>query len=242
VTLLKGFDEVRGPDGATAWVAREHHAPVCNALLRGEALTPLNQEGRGEVFVFPLGPGQGVYRGHLRGGLVRHLLRRSYFMENRPRKELQIHHAIWSRGLPVPRPLGAVWRRNGPFYCGAMATEYLEGVSLEFYLRQGLEDSGEVLRGVGETLARFHEAGVYHADLNVNNIMLVEGRAHLIDFDKAVLGTRGDVRRGARNLRRLERSFGKRGLPHDAHHEIARAYAAHLECADRVAPLVDAAP
>ena len=64
-------------------------------------------------------------------------------------------------------------------------------------------------QATAETLARFHNAGVFHADLNINNILFDEhGKVFLIDFD------RGEIRKPAQqtvenNMDRLKRSFIK---------------------------------
>ena len=237
--MIDGFDEVSGDDGATAWIDREERTAVCNALLYEKDLTPLNEEGRGEVFLFPLSQGQGVFRRHMRGGFVRHFLKRSYVLDNRPKGELETHHAIWTRNLPVPRPLGALWRRRGPLFCGALATQYLEGVSLAFYLRQGIEDDGDLLRKVGETIAKFHDAGVYHADLNANNIVFTDGRAFLIDLDRARMGKPKDMHRGAGNLNRLHRSFRKLDLPVEGYKKILLAYSERMGMAESLAPRLE---
>jgi len=56
-------------------------------------------------------------------------------------------------------------------------------------------------------IRQFHDAGVYHDDLNAHNILLAEDMIYLIDFDK------GDIRQGKswkkKNLARLLRSLHK---------------------------------
>ncbi|MGH8640566.1 MAG: lipopolysaccharide kinase InaA family protein, partial [Burkholderiales bacterium] len=71
-------------------------------------------------------------------------------------------------------------------------------------------------RAVGRCIRRFHDRGVYHADLTANNI-LIDGaeRISLIDLDRGGLRTPGPWR--AANLSRLKRSLLKicRELPAD---------------------------
>ncbi|MEO5596023.1 MAG: lipopolysaccharide kinase InaA family protein, partial [Lysobacteraceae bacterium] len=63
---------------------------------------------------------------------------------------------------------------------------------------------------IGECIARFHRAGAFHADLNVDNVLMdAQSQIWLIDFD------RGAMRKPARgwqraNLLRLQRSLRKR--------------------------------
>ena len=44
---------------------------------------------------------------------------------------------------------------------------------------------------VGRCIRRFHDAGVYHADLNAHNILLTPEQVYLIDFDRGELRKRG---------------------------------------------------
>jgi 3-deoxy-D-manno-octulosonic acid kinase len=67
----------------------------------------------------------------------------------------------------------------------------------------------EQWRNVGRTVRAFHNAGVYHADLNAHNVMLNDnGDVYLIDFDK------GEIRPAASgwqqaNIDRFQRSLQK---------------------------------
>jgi 3-deoxy-D-manno-octulosonic acid kinase len=63
-------------------------------------------------------------------------------------------------------------------------------------------------RAVGRCIRRFHDQGVYHADLTANNI-LIDGaeRVSIIDFDRGGLRVPGLWR--AANLSRLKRSLTK---------------------------------
>jgi 3-deoxy-D-manno-octulosonic acid kinase len=62
---------------------------------------------------------------------------------------------------------------------------------------------------VGETIAAFHQQGVYHADLNINNILFdQEQRVFIIDFDRGRL-VRPYHQCLKQNINRLKRSFLK---------------------------------
>ena len=67
---------------------------------------------------------------------------------------------------------------------------------------------------VGALVARFHRAGVWHADLNAHNVLVTSGALYLIDFDRGRL--RKPAPRWCRaNLRRLRRSLLKLGAGTD---------------------------
>ena len=65
------------------------------------------------------------------------------------------------------------------------------------------------MNGAKAIVRRFHQRGVYHADLNAHNILWTEsGEVYLIDFDKGQLR---ETRRSWQlaNLNRLQRSLSK---------------------------------
>jgi len=62
---------------------------------------------------------------------------------------------------------------------------------------------------IGACIRRFHAAGIWHADLNVRNILLDgDARVFLIDFDRARFSP-GEEVDGKGNLKRLKRSLAK---------------------------------
>ena len=68
--------------------------------------------------------------------------------------------------------------------------------------------SGEQWYKVGETIAQFHNAQIYHHDLNIRNIMQdIDGKIWLIDFDKC--GVKKGTNWKLQNLDRLLRSLNK---------------------------------
>jgi len=73
----------------------------------------------------------------------------------------------------------------------------------------------ESWRGVGQMIARFHAAGICHADLNAHNIQIDSAnRSYLLDFDRGrIMDMPGSWMQ--RNLARLHRSLTKLRL-HEA--------------------------
>lgn len=65
------------------------------------------------------------------------------------------------------------------------------------------------LESIGHTIAQFHQAGAYHDDLNINNILFdANGKVFLIDFDKGKIMQPNSSWQHA-NMERLQRSFKK---------------------------------
>ncbi|MDQ7074205.1 MAG: 3-deoxy-D-manno-octulosonic acid kinase [Gammaproteobacteria bacterium] len=176
-------------------------------LLRRQRLV-----GRGEVLFFIWQSKRYVLRHYQRGGLMAALLGDRYFFggvqRSRAWREWLLLQELHQLGLPVPQPLAARLVRNGLFYRADLITAQIEDAqTLGEWLLQGV--SASLWREVGVVVRRFHDFGVFHADLNLNNILLDEqGAVYLLDFDK------GDRRRVKRdwqqaNLARLLRSLQK---------------------------------
>jgi 3-deoxy-D-manno-octulosonic acid kinase len=63
---------------------------------------------------------------------------------------------------------------------------------------------------VGALVARFHRAGIWHADLNAHNVLVTNEELYLIDFDRGRQREPADSWQQA-NLLRLRRSLVKLG-------------------------------
>lgn len=168
----------------------------------GRGTTAFVQDGRREL----------ALRHYRRGGLIGKLVSDCYLWagleRSRPWREFRLLAVLFEQGLPVPRPVAARCVRVGLCYRADLITERLPGCPLAEHLSNG-PLSATTWRAVGACIARFHRAGVYHADLNARNILLDEaGLVSLLDFDQ------GDIRCQAgrwqgQNLGRLLRSLEK---------------------------------
>ncbi|WP_425274032.1 3-deoxy-D-manno-octulosonic acid kinase [Thioalkalivibrio thiocyanoxidans] len=152
-----------------------------------------------------------VLRHYWRGGWIAKLSEDHYWWtglaRTRPLQEWHLLRALYDLGLPVPRPVAARVVRQGLWYSGDLITTAIpKALPLDEYIREGL-DTPALWRGIGTAVARFHNAGTWHADLNVRNILVGPGdEVWLIDWDRGRLG----VHRGLeRNLTRLQRSLAK---------------------------------
>lgn len=191
----------------------------------GDADTvPLNARGRGTVCVFTMADGEGVLRRCRRGGLVGKIVTEGYVLKNRPAAEFRVHEYLYNAGVSVPEPLGVMWERHGAVFRGAIATRRLEAVGLRERLVESNGEERTLLESIGRLIRSMHDAGVYHADLHVENILVDGETAYLIDFDNARRhDSLGSVQR-ARNLLRLRRSFQKLGLPMPGYEAILVGY------------------
>jgi 3-deoxy-D-manno-octulosonic acid kinase len=180
-----------------------------------------------------------VLRHYRRGGLIAKLLSDQYLWlgaaATRSFREWRLLHFLRSRHLPVPIPIAARYVRRGLSYRADLITEEIAHTRS---LAQRLTEarlSPELWQRVGFTLARFHAIGVYHADLNANNILLDNSdEVHVLDFD------RGRVREPksawiqgvlARLLRSLTKLQVQRGSHFDANDWQVLLSAHHSELA-----------
>ena len=181
---------------------------------RGQARGGLTAHsgGRGSIHFIEDRGRHWALRRYLRGGVVSALVREDflYLGEDRTRSflELRLLAVLLQKGLPVPAPVAAGYRRSGFTYVAELITERLVGAaSLIETLRAGRMTDAR-WTAIGRCLRRFHDAGVQHADLTANNIMLGgSGEVWVLDFDRGRLREPGVWRERA--LDRLARSLGK---------------------------------
>jgi 3-deoxy-D-manno-octulosonic acid kinase len=176
--------------------------------------------GRGSAWFVGSTAHPWVLRHYRRGGLVARLSVDRFWWsgEDRVRSftEWRLLHYLSERGLAVPKPVAAFYRRGRWAYRCDLITERISGSQpLSAALQSGAL-AGPVWRAIGAAVARLHSHGVDHADLNAHNILLdTLGVVSVIDFDRGRLRARGAWT--SRNLARLKRSLQKiaAALPKD---------------------------
>jgi 3-deoxy-D-manno-octulosonic acid kinase len=173
--------------------------------------------GRGSAWFIDTPVGPAVLRQYLRGGWVAKFSRQSYFftsvLRSRPLREFRLLSALYELDLPVPRPIAAMCQHHGFISTGKIMTaRILSAQTLADTLPGRTRNSDTVddlWEKVGKCIRRFHDAGVWHADLNARNILLdKQSQVFLIDFDRARFRP-GSAVKGEGNLHRLERSLAK---------------------------------
>ena len=153
-------------------------------------------------------------RRYRRGGLVALFSGGRYLFggENscRPFREWRLTYRLHRAGLPVATPIAARYRRRFGTYTGEIITERLSiRGSVSECLRLGTLSVLTWIE-IGRCIRRFHDFGLYHADLTAHNLLLgsqSEQSVYLIDFDRCRMRKAGLWRDG--NLVRLRRSLEK---------------------------------
>lgn len=170
--------------------------------------------GRGSVAVIDTAAGPVVRRDYLRGGLPRYLSRDAYLWTGAARsrafREFRLLLQLHAAGLPVPEPVAARYRRRGLVYRATLLMRLIPAARTLGQVLAGGADPASSLAPALAAVARLHAAGVWHADLNADNLLIdAAGTVWLIDFDRARSGTTSKPALQG-NLDRLLRSLRKR--------------------------------
>jgi len=200
------FDATVSPQVGHEWFAPEY--------WRERGALHVQSGGRGGVAMIEAPPGACVLRHYRRGGLVARLMGDRYLWQGadrtRPFREFLLLAEIARLGLPGPQVVAARYCREGLFYRADLITRRIaDARTVADCLAAGRLDRA-LAEAVGALVARFHQAGIWHADLNAHNVLVTPDGLYLIDFD------RGERRLPAAswqqsNLQRLRRSLLKLG-------------------------------
>lgn len=198
------YDAALQPSPGMEWFDREWWASQGRLQTGGG--------GRGGIAFIDTPIGPCALRHCHRGGLAARFSDDRYLWTGmqwaRSFAEFELLAHMVRQGLPVPAPVAAGCQRRGLWYRADLITRRIAADTLAVRLRGNRVDEA-LARALGVTIARFHHAGIQHADLNVENILVDAGnRVWLLDFD------RGRLRRSARrwqqaSLARLLRSIVK---------------------------------
>lgn len=218
------FDATRLPQPQPEWFDPAHWGKRAHAVKDG---------GRGGAWFIDAPFGAAVLRHYLRGGMAARISRDRYVWQGERRTrsfaEFRLTDTLHRQGLPVALPLAASYRREGAFYRAAILVERLQGVET-FAARIAASATDAPWEDTGRLIARFHHAGLDHADLNANNLLFcAAGKGWLIDFDRSQLRRPGDTWRQnnlARLLRSLQKLRGKRSRT-QVEADFARLYEAY---------------
>lgn len=202
-------DDVRSAMGRGtlhAWAARQ---PGARAM-----------KGRATAWAAALPGGAEIVVRHSRhGGLLAPITGDLFRRPTRAPHELGASLRLAAAGVPTPDVLAyAVYPAFGPFVRADVASRLLRGSALPDVWTDTLtfDETWVLVGALSRLLTALRKAGAYHPDLNVRNVLIVDGpgepAAAVLDVDRVVFGTPGDSSLGAKNLRRLLRSMGKEGI------------------------------
>jgi hypothetical protein len=157
-----------------------------------------------------------VVRHSQHGGLLAPFTGDRFIAPTRAPRELAAALRLAVAGVPTPEVLAyAVYPVVGPFARADVATRLLRGLALpEAWATTTTDDARSALvDALAVLLGALREAGARHPDLNVRNVLVLDGvsgpTAAVLDVDRVVFGAPGDVVIAQQNLERLLRSMRK---------------------------------
>ncbi len=187
---LKGFEGV----WEGAWVE--------GLALEGPSGGLEGAHGRGGIFRV----GEVVVRPYRRGGLLGHLVRRTYLQGGRFAQEFQVHRHLWEAGFPTVMPLGYLRRRVGLGWQGLYLTR-LQPEVLPWPRCFHTPGVGAQVARLMHWLCRWQ---LWSPDLNATNVMVESpDLVYLLDWDRAMWDLSTDLE--DRYLKRMNRSLVKMG-------------------------------
>jgi 3-deoxy-D-manno-octulosonic acid kinase len=167
-----------------------------------------------------------IVRHYSHGGILSFLTRDLYCQGSRSFRELALTEEIRGCGIPTVHPIGALHQRVFPFFYRAylLTRELPQARNLVEYLtenqhlpqREQLSRKRRIIREAGLMLQKFHDAGFFHSDLQLKNLLVVDDRTALIDFDRSYRKKSLSWKERMGNLLRLNRSADKwkrKGVP-----------------------------
>jgi tRNA A-37 threonylcarbamoyl transferase component Bud32 len=230
------FLEVRRP-GLLVWVRKGFSFLLDEGGVwsKDRAFRPADEvspySGRGELLRLSLGPmgdSCALVRHYQRGGVFGQLLRDFYLGRRRFLQEVRVSEWARDQDIPTAEVLALRIEQKGLcLYRGDLVTREIEASEdLDEYLKSARTGGGwtvgqgkEIIRSVALLLQRMHRAGLYHADLNLKNILVqiteCGVNSYVIDLDRARVIKPLGSRMRIRNLVRLYRSMDKQGYLKD---------------------------
>lgn len=202
---------------AHASVAGAVRGAMSGATLHGWASRQpgaRGMQGRATAWATTMPGGIEVVVRHSRhGGMLAPLTGDLFLEPTRAPAELAASLRLGSAGVSTPEVLAyAVYPVVGPFVRADVATRLLRGVALPeaWQAAESDDDRWAIIEMMAQLLSSLRRAGAHHPDLNVRNVLMLDGAgAAVLDVDRVGFGAPGDASIAERNVRRLLRSMAK---------------------------------
>ena len=154
-----------------------------------------------------------VLRHYKRGGVAQRFAQDRYvwtgISSTRPWQEWLLLFGLRKKNLPVPQPVAAQVSRSGFIYQAEIITKKIEAAQSLAWRALHRSLALTDWHRIGKCIRSFHDAEVFHADLNAHNVLMDEhDRIWIIDFDRGKINPM-IPRWKMWNLKRLKRSLDK---------------------------------
>ena len=135
-----------------------------------------NTKGRDSVFFIDIEGKSCALKHYCRGGLLAKLIYDQYLYlgieKTRSFREWELLLKMREMNLPVPRPIAARVRRNGFLYSADLLSKEIKNIDT-FGDKLSLDVIDQKLwPEIGKCISKFHSFGIFHSDLNIENIIV----------------------------------------------------------------------
>lgn len=180
--------------------------------------------GRGTYLTLPVSGSNRerfIIRNYRHGGFFGKLLGGIFYNEKRPINEVAVNEIALQKDVPSAEVVAVIKRRLwGLFYkADFISKEIPDAVDLIQLITESSlifiqRFKKPIILVLVRLLRNMHDAGIFHADLHLKNILVKrkktgEFHAYIIDLDKSVVTEKLDIDKRMKNLLRLERSVEK---------------------------------
>ena len=162
------------------------------------------------------GIGPVVIKQYMRGGFIRHLVKRAHFKidKTRGQKEYEFLQKVRTFGINTPEPVAYAFIGSLIYKAWLITKAIDQAVSLAQLSLADQSRTRQIMESVMEQVYALIENNILHVDLHPGNVIVTrENKVILIDFDKGRIfsGSKNTLR--DRYLQRWQRAIIKHGLP-----------------------------
>jgi 3-deoxy-D-manno-octulosonic acid kinase len=173
--------------------------------------------GRSPVIRIDLeGVGPVVVKPYTRGGFIRRFNHRTYLRtgSTRCRQEYELLGRLQNLGLGVPTPIAFAYAGTLLYHAWLVTKEIQNAETLAGLSNINPARCRAAMENLAPQLSLLIAHRILHVDLHPGNVLVdTDGRAFLIDFDKARKWRWGSERLRRRYRNRWQRAVAKPGLP-----------------------------
>ena len=175
--------------------------------------------GRGTTYFVQQQEEVWVLREYLRGGLIARFIQRHFYFTSltatRVYQEIALLLKLQQDGVNVPTPIGGYVQKQGLWYTNKILLAAIPGAREIHALCRTDQLTETICQRIGREIAKMHNAGVFHHDLNIQNILIdAQEQIWLIDFDKCFAAKQLTQAQCQSNIARLHRSIEKKRKQH----------------------------
>ncbi len=185
------------------------------------------KSGRGDYLSVPVKENSAerlIMKNYKHGGLFGRFLGSVFCNGNRPLRDMCLHEIASQKGVSTAEVVAVTKKKVwGAFYRANIISKEISGaVDIARFLKESsFEDTQRLKKSIilasAKLIRCMHDAGIYHADLHLKNILIQEDpasnihiQAHIVDLDKSIIvSSIMTIHQRIRNLSRLDRSVEK---------------------------------